>query len=412
VRQQAYQTHTLANGMVLVAEPMVGLESAAFSFLIPAGTIYEQQSQLGTSSLMTDMLLRGCGSRDSRKFLADLEILGVQRGESVTAPHVSFGGATVAENLAPALDIYADLLRRPHLNPEHLPAAQQVILQELRAIEDDPGHKTMLELRRRHYPDPWGRNSEGSIPTIEAASMAQVKQHYTSYLRPNGTILGVAGKIDWPRLLDQVERLFGDWKPVPDPTISLGPSQPRQQHLTQDSAQTQIGLAYESVPFRHPEYITASGAVGILSGGMSARLFTEVREKRGLCYSVYASYHTHRDRACVICYAGTTAERAQETLDVIVHELKRLPGTVLEEELERLRARVKSSLIMQQESSGSRAGSLAREWYHLGRVRTLEEIGAQVDALTAAGINKYLVENPPRDFTAVTLGREPLQMPA
>ncbi len=80
--------------------------------------------------------------------------------------------------------------------------------------------------------------------------------------------------------------------------------------------------------------------------------------------------------------------------------------------LERLRARVKSSLIMQQESSGSRAGSLARECYHLGRVRTLEEIGAQVDALTAAGINKYLVEHPPRDFTAVTLGREPLQMPA
>jgi len=398
--------------MVLVAEPMQGLESAAFSFLVPAGTIYEHPSQLGTSSLMCDMLLRGCGPRDSRKFLADLEILGVQRGESVTSAHVSFGGATVAENLPATLDIYGDLLRRPHLNPEYLPAAQQVILQELRAIEDDPGHKTMLELRRRHYPDPWGRNSEGSIPTIEAASMAQVKSHFQRYIRPNGTILGVAGKIDWPQLLDQVERLFGDWKPMEEPEIALGTSQPKQQHITQDSAQTQIGLAYDSVPFRHPDYITASGAVGILSGGMSARLFTEVREKRGLCYSVYASYHTHRDRASVICYAGTTAERAQETLDVILHELQRLPGSVLDEELERLRARVKSSLIMQQESSGSRAGSLAREWYHLGRVRTLEEIGAQVDALTAAGINKYLVEHPPRDFTAVTLGREPLQMPA
>ncbi len=183
--------------MVLVAEPMQGLESAAFSFLVPAGTIYEHPSQLGTSSLLCDMLLRGCGPRDSRKFLADLEILGVQRGESVTSAHVSFGGATVAENLPATLDIYADLLRRPHLNPEHLPAAQQVILQELRAIEDDPGHKTLLELRRRHYPDPWGRNSEGSIPTIEAAGMAQVKSHFQRYIRPNGTILGVAGKIDW-----------------------------------------------------------------------------------------------------------------------------------------------------------------------------------------------------------------------
>jgi predicted Zn-dependent peptidase len=141
---------------------------------------------------------------------------------------------------------------------------------------------------------------------------------------------------------------------------------------------------------------------------MSSRLFTEVREKRGLCYTVYASYHTLRDRASVLCYAGTTAERAQETLDVTLGELKRLAAGIEPNELSRLKARVKSSLVMQQESSSSRSSSIARDWYHLGRVRTLDEIGQLVDALTCDSINGYLAAHPPRDFTIVTLGQRPL----
>ena len=144
---------------------------------------------------------------------------------------------------------------------------------------------------------------------------------------------------------------------------------------------------------------------------MSARLFTEVREKRGLCYSVYASYHTLRDRGGVFCYAGTTAERAQETLDVTLGELTRLAEGVETQELDRLKARIKSALIMQQESSSARSSSLARDWYHLGRARTLDEVGRRIDELTCASINAYLAEHPPRDFTIVTLGRSALEVP-
>ncbi len=269
------------------------------------------------------------------------------------------------------------MLRRPQLRETLFPAAQQVILQELHAIEDDPSTKVMLELRAQYYPDPWGRSSEGSVATVEGLTYAGVQRHFQNLYRPNGTILGVAGKIDIQQVVKQVEDLFGDWQPQTDPALEHHPRGQRVTHQTIDSAQTQIGLAYESVPFRHPDYFQASGAVGVLSGGMSSRLFTEVREKRGLCYSVYASYHTHRDLACIVCYSGTAAERAQETLDVMLHELYRLPGTVEDEELQRLRARVKSGLIMQQESSASRAGSIAREWYHLGRVRTLDENRSQ-----------------------------------
>jgi predicted Zn-dependent peptidase len=145
---------------------------------------------------------------------------------------------------------------------------------------------------------------------------------------------------------------------------------------------------------------------------MSARLFTEVREKRGLCYSVFASYHTLKDLACVMCYAGTTAQRAQETLDVTLGELVRLAQGVERHELDRLKARVKSGLIMQQESSSARASSIAREWYHLGRVRSMEEIGRLVDSLSCESLGRYLAANPPQDFTIVTLGPEPLKIPA
>ena len=119
--------------------------------------------------------------------------------------------------------------------------------------------------------------------------------------------------------------------------------------------------------------------MGVLSDGMSSRLFTEVREKRGLCYTVYASCHSLKDRGSVICYAGTTTERAQETLDVMFAELVRLEQGIQPDELHRLKARIKSSLIMQQESSTSRSGSIAADWYYLNRVRTLDELGAIID---------------------------------
>ena len=126
------------------------------------------------------------------------------------------------------------------------------------------------------------------------------------------------------------------------------------------------------------------GAVGVLSGGMSARLFTEVREHRGLCYSVYAAQHTLYDRGAVFCYAGTGADRAQETLEVTLGELVRLAEGVKDAELDRVKARIKSGLIMQQESSSARSSSLVRDWYHLGYARTLDEVGRLIDQLSRA----------------------------
>jgi predicted Zn-dependent peptidase len=269
----------------------------------------------------------------------------------------------------------------------------------------------MLELRRRHYPDPWGRPSQGEMEALETIGIGDVRRSFDQRFRPNGCILGVAGRVDWPWLVNHVGKLLADWAPRELPSVPIGAARTAREHLAHESNQTQIGIAYDSVPYRHPEYFQAWGAVGVLSGGMSSRLFTEVREKRGLCYSVYATYHTLRDLGSVLCYAGTSAERAQETLDVTLGELARIAEGIEERELDRLKARIKSSLIMQQESSSSRSSSIARDWYHLGRVRTLDEVGALVDGLSRQSINAYLEKHPPRDFTIVTLGPKALEVP-
>jgi predicted Zn-dependent peptidase len=286
-----------------------------------------------------------------------------------------------------------------------------VCLHEVRALEDDPAQKVMLELRQREYGDPFGRASQGTESALMDMDLGDVRGSFAANYRPNGAILSVAGKLDWHQLLDQVHALFGDWTPSSPAPLSETPGERGYYHLEHDSTQTHIGVSYPSVPYPHEDYFQARGAVGVLSDGMSSRLFTEIREKRGLCYAVYASCHSLRDRGSVVCYAGTTTERAQETLDVLLEELTHLQEGIQQDELDRLKARIKSILIMQQESSASRSGSLAADWYFLGRTRTLDELGRIIDDLTCKSINRYLAAHPPREFIVVTLGDERLEAP-
>ena len=399
------------NGLTLLAEPMDWLESAAFTLLIPVGADRDPKHLAGLSNFVCEMAQRGCGTRSSRQFIEDLELLGVDSSGSVSNAFTSYGGSMPAEKLREALTIYADVVRRPHLNEDQFDDAQQVCIQEVRSHDDDLAHKVMSELRRRRYPDPYSRVSYGTIEAIEQITIDDVRNHYQTFHQPQGAILSVAGKIDWPSLCDHVGQLFNDWTGSKQPIAETPAPQEAYFHIEHDSSQTHLGVSYTSVPYADDNYFQSHGAVGVLSGGMSSRLFTEIREKRGLCYAVYASCETVRDRGAVVSYAGTTTERAQETLDVLVEELLRLREGVREEELSRLKARIKSQLIMAQESSSARSSQIAWDWYHLNRIRTLDELSAIIDALSCQTINQYLVDNPPCDFRVVTLGASQLEIP-
>ncbi|MBX7104337.1 MAG: insulinase family protein [Gemmataceae bacterium] len=404
-------SHTFPNGLTLLCEPMSHVRSAALNILVPAGCVYDPPANAGIGSLVSELITRGAGDLDSRALTLAFDNLGLDRSESVGSIHMRFAAATLARNLNAALELYSDVLLRPHLPEDELEPVQMLALQDLQGLEDEPRQKALLELRRRHYPAPLSNDRMGTAEGIKATTIEKIRKHWSEYIRPNGAIISVAGNVEWEPLRDLVGRLFAGWQAGEDHPLTYGSAPGGSSHITKDTAQTQIGIAYPSVPFGHADYYAAMGAVNILSGGMSSRLFTHVREERGLCYAVWASYATFRDRGSVLAYAGTTTERAQETLDVTVRELKRLVDGIEADEVDRVKAGLKSSLIMQEESTGARAASIASDWYYLNRVRTFDEIQSAIDGLTPDSIIGHLKRYPAKDFTMVTLGREPLKIP-
>jgi len=403
--------HTFANGLTLLAERMEHVRSAALNFLVPAGCVHDQPEQAGIAAVVADMITRGAGDYDSEQLSLALDNLGVDRSESVGVRHMRFWGATVATNIHAALDLYADILLRPHFPDEELEAARALGLQDLRSLEDEPRSRCLVSLRKQHYPAPLSNDHRGTVKGMKAITIDDVRRFHGKLFRPNGTIVSVAGNIDWPQLRDQVGRLFADWQPKPDPEITFGPQPASRLHLNKETEQTQIALAHASVPISHPDFYNAQAAVYVLSGGMSSRLFTEIREKEGLCYAVWSTYQSLKDRACVVSYAGSTNDRAQRTLDLLLRELHKLPEGIEQDEVERVKAGLKSSLIMQEESTSARAGSMATDWYHFGRVRNFDELKKAVEGLTPQSILAHLGRYPPGDFTIVTLGPQPLTIP-
>src|SRR5947209_14831155 len=223
--------HEFPNGLVLVAETMPGVQSAAFSLLLPAGAAYEPEGGGGAATMLAEWVSRGAGERDSHELLAALDNLGVSHGESAQTLHTSIAAATLGRNLVPALELFADVVIRPQLDDDEVEPIRALALQNLRSLEDDPGTKVIYELRKRHFPDPWGRPSPGTPESVAALSPDALRRFHRAAYRPNGAILGVAGAIDWPGLRDAVGRLFGGWAPRPEPAAQERPTGPRRDHI-------------------------------------------------------------------------------------------------------------------------------------------------------------------------------------
>jgi predicted Zn-dependent peptidase len=409
--KQQILSATLDNGITVLGEVMPGVESVAVAFHVAAGGLHDPPDRCGLATLAGELCLRGAGNRSSREVVEALESTGAQWSQAVTATHTSLSAALVARQLPEVLPVFADILRRPRLPAEEFEPARQMVLQNLAAMEDDPAHRTLAALRLIHLPAPWGRPTEGLLADVEAMTLADVGRFVEQRIGPAGMIISVAGRIDWDDFLARLTAELGDWQgPAAEP-VALGPRGPFVQHVPHDSQQTHVALAWSLPPYRDDDSVIAGAMLSILGGGTSSRLFTEVRERRGLCYGVSAGYQTHRDFAAGVCHAGTTAARAQETLDVILAEIDRLPGSIDADELERVKARVTAGLVMQQESTAARAGGMARQWYHLGRVRTIAEELDRYDRLDVPAIEAWLADRPPRDLSVVSLGREPLEVP-
>jgi predicted Zn-dependent peptidase len=408
---EKFDIHTLNNGMVLLGEPMEAVQSVAFDFMLPAGAACLPEGYCGAGNVIADWIFRGAGERDSRRLSDALDGLGLARGRSLGSSHIVIGGTLEAGNLTPALDLHADIILRAHLKQDQFELARQLAVDEVLSLDDDPRQKVMLKLREQFYPSPLGRSTVGEIAELKALTPEMSRSIIQERFNLSQTIFSVAGKYDFDAICRQMEKLFETGRREGIETVTLGSKGDRYTHIDNDGAQVHIGLMTEMVKPTDVDYYNARVAISVLSGGMSARLFTEVREKRGLCYAIGARYHGLKEAAGVMCYAGTTPDKAQETLDCIIGEFDHLGDGISDEEIARAKVGLKSALILQSESSSSRAGAIGSDYYILDRIRSLDEIKDRIEQTTADSVLSFLRSNKFRDFTVVTIGPKQVKVP-
>ncbi len=399
IRERRYD-----NGLTLLVEEL-DRPVVAGHLLMPGGSAVDPAGGEGAGTLVASLVKRGAGGKSSRELAEAFDALGCRRGVGAGQSAVSATVIGLATAWPEAFCLTADMIREPALPAEEVEPCRQLALQTLAGLDDEPAHKLVIELTRRYFPGDFGRCHLGTEAALRGLDHAALTEHWRHTYLPDGAILAVAGGIGFDQVVELVESRFGDWSgapPAPPPADSRG--RVAYEHVTQTTEQVHLGIAYETVPPGHADRYHALLAVQVLSGGMGSRLFTEVREKRGLCYSVHARGHSVPGHGYVFATAGTTTERSSETLAVILGELRRLPGSVDADELARGRVRLLSSLVMSDEQTASRAARMATDQHLLGRVRPIEEIRAGVEAVTVDSLNQHLTARPPADFTVVTLG--------
>ena len=396
----------IRNGLTILAQRMDHVRSAVVNLLIPAGFVHEPKGEEGIANVLSEMLQRGAGKLDSKAFAQALDRLGIDLDCSVGAHHLRITATGMADKIDHILGFIRDVALAAKLPASELASAKELALQELLGLDDEPRGQVIKELRSNHFPHPYGNSRYGTPEGIQAITHANLKGFWERHGHAKGSILSVAGLIDPVSVFDCVEKLFSGWAPGKETPIKLGKRGQLTAHIEKETQQTQIALAWDSVHPSHPDYYQAQGLVNVLSGGMSSRLFTEVREKQGLCYSVWATHVSLHDRGAIFAYAGTTNDRAPLTLASVKREITRITDGITKEEVDQVRVGLKSALLMQEDSSMTRAASIASDWYHLGRVRPLEEIEAAVMALTPKSILEYAKKYAPKELTQVTMGPE------
>ncbi len=405
-------TRTLASGLSLFVEPMPGMKSVGLSWILGAGTAAEPATRAGLASVTSEMLLRGGGDRDSRRFADDLDRIGASRTVDPTSRSMHIRSCTLGDKLGDVLPMITDVVLRPRFDATTLEPARELTEQSLESLEDDPREKASIEAKRRHFPEPYNRSIYGSAEGLALISLDDVQNFWKANAVPQGSVLAIAGDVDPEKAADHVESLLSGWSGDAPGDPAESPAAHGASHTDDDSNQVQIILLAEGPSERDERAaLLTKVAINVLSGGMSGRLFTEVREKRGLCYAVSAGFRGDDRFGTISAYVGTAPDRAQQSLDVLVDEIQKLftpEGRVTPEEFARARIGMKSNVVFHGESSSGRAAAISGDMKRLGRVRTLDEILTSLESVTLDELNDYLSTCSLKGVTLQTLG--PVQL--
>jgi predicted Zn-dependent peptidase len=400
-----YFYHAFPNGLQVVGQRMPSLSSITFGMYVGAGTKDEPTEQLGLAHLMESMLFQGTTSRNVRQITEAFERLGARKGGSAGTEVASYWCQLVDRQFVPALDLMADILLHPGFPEDEFEQMRQVALQTIRRREDEPMSRISdLLLEQFYLGSNLGRRLIGTRESVEALTPEDLRAFWERLYQPGNALFAIAGNFDWEQVLSRLEALFAGWSGAGQPAPSERPHVTNRvviQHY--DGQQEHLALGTPSVTYGDPDYYAMALLSEIFGGSMTSRLFVEVREKRGLVYAVSSRFGTSSVMGRFHIYAGTTPEKAHETMQVIVDELHKLEAEgVTEDELRRAKVQLKSELVMHAETSSARMGAIANSWWFEHKLKTIQAVRAAVDAVTQEQILGLLKRFPPTEPLVVT----------
>ncbi|HEX6509939.1 MAG TPA: pitrilysin family protein [Chloroflexota bacterium] len=388
-----FLTERLDSGIQVVGQPMAGVESAALGFLFGAGARDETPDAYGVTHLVEQMLFRGTETMDVRQISETFDSLGVSYDSSAGVEMTLVSAVLIGNRLPPALELLAACVRSPSFPRDLLDSAKALQIQELRQREDRPAQRVMEELRRHFFAgSPIAHDVLGTEPTIASMSREVLVDYWRSRYTASNMLISVAGNFDWQAVISQLQTLTAGW-PVGTGRSRIETPQPHAgvTVIMKDATQENIGFAFPAVSVADPRYYVAALVAQALGGSSHSRLFQEVREKRGLAYAVQARYDGLEMTGMTRVYVGTSAERAHESVEVVLDELRNLEAAGLtEDELRLSKTRLKSQLVMRSESTLARMASNLRSWWFEGQLHSLDEVRERIDAVTLDEVAEFV----------------------
>jgi len=377
----------LAGGITVVTEEMPHLATASLGIWVAAGSRHEETGENGVSHLLEHMAFKGTKRRSARQIAEEIEAVGGDLNAATGFEATGYYARVLGNDVPLALDILADILTAPAFEAEELVREQNVIVQEIGAANDTPEDLVYDLFQRRAFPDqPLGRPILGTPQTVRAQSPQTLRAYMEKHYRAPRMVFSAAGAVRHGNVVEEAARRLGA---VAGGGNSVAPPARYAGGLeigVRDLEQAHLVLGLEGRSFHAPDFFAVQIFGNVLGGGSSSRLFQEAREKRGLCYSIYAFHSAYADTGTFGVYAGTDPADSRELLDVVVAELAAAAEKTEAAEVDRAKAMMKVSLLAALESSGARAHQIAHQILVYGRPIPLEELVARIDAVAVADV--------------------------
>ena len=384
------QTATLPNGFRIVTEHMPGLESAAIGIWVTAGGRHERPEQNGIAHFLEHMAFKGTANRSALQIAEAIEDVGGYINAYTSREVTAYYARVLRSDVSLALDVVADILRNPVFDPKEIEVERHVILQEIGQAADTPDDIIFDWLQEKAYPDqPIGRTILGETDRVSGFSKDDLATFVSEHYGPDQMILSAAGAVDHEAIVAQAEALFGDMIARPALIADAARFHGGESRKVKDLEQAHLALAFESPGYRDPNFYAAQVYSVALGGGMSSRLFQEIREKRGLCYTIFAQTGAYSDTGMTTIYAGTSGEEIKDLTNLTIDEMKRAAEEMSPAEVARARAQMKAGLLMGLESPSSRTERLARMIQIWGEVPSLEDTVSRIDSVTTGDVRAF-----------------------